>query len=264
MELPPIELSEAIVVVAGLGPFLRHSKRDMNGALAAAGMLPQTLATKLYQFLNREERAEASDLPSFDLEETATLLETRAHPDDIQKTIAAFGASDQLAIPVGQQVARIAAYVLSKLPRRSHLGLAGPVPLEPATSEFYRFRRLWALATRPLSIFDDLQEFAVSRDQAQSFADMFPATFATLWPQVQLALARKKTVAPKWQPSRQKELLLRVLCKQEAPSLALAKVLQPIYAQEVAEDAAKQQTVRTRQAVSSANEATEAQRSLAG
>jgi hypothetical protein len=167
---------------------------------------------------------------------------------------------------VGQQVARVASYVLSKLPRRTHITLAGPVPLPPATSELYRFRRLWALAMTPMSIFDDLQEFALSRDQAQGWADMFPAAWGTLWPQVQLALVRKKTAQKdqEWEPGRAKELLLRVLCKQEAPSLALAKALQPVYAQEMAQEAAQQQTVRPKQAVTSANEATEAQRAGLG
>jgi hypothetical protein len=236
----------------------------MNGAIVAAEALPETIGAKLYQFLNREKRAAPEDLPPFDLDEATKLLETPAHPDDIQRTAAAFGTRDDLVLPVGQQVARVSAYVLSKLPRHMTLTLAGPVPAPPPSSELYRFRRIWALAMRPLSIFDDLQEFAVSRDQAAAFADMFPSTFGTLWPQVQLALVRKKTAEPKWTPGRQKELLLRVLCKQEAPSLALAKVLQPIYAQEVAEEAAQQQTVRPKQQVTSSNEATEAQRAMLG
>ena len=262
MALPQVELPEAILVVEGLGPFLRHSKRDMTGAIAKAERLEETIAAKLYRFINSAERVEPADLPAFDLEEVTTLLETKAHPDDVQKTIAAFGDQGELALPVGQQVARISAYLLSKLPRRTHIGLAGPVPIEPSPSELYRFRRLWAIAMDPMSIFADLLEYALSRDQAQAFADMFPATFATLWPQVQEAMTRKVGASKGWQPGRRQELLLRILCKQEAPSLVLAKALVPIYAQEQAEDAAQQQTVRPKQTVSSSNESTEAQRSL--
>jgi hypothetical protein len=63
MDLPPIDPAEAILVVEGLGPFLRHSKRDMSGAIAAADALPATIGAKLYQFINREKAAEAADLP---------------------------------------------------------------------------------------------------------------------------------------------------------------------------------------------------------
>lgn len=256
---PQIDPAEALIVVTGLGPFLKHSSRDLGGAIVRSEQLADTLEGKIYRFINRAEREPSSDLPTFDFDATVELLDTPPDHDAIEKTLAAFGSQHQLALNVGSQVTRIHAYVRQQIPRRVHIGLDGPEKLEPARSELFRFRRCWRLADEPLALFDELQEYALSRDQVKTFAEMFPATFATLWPITQECLVRKKTASERWELSRQKETLLRVLCQHESQSLQLAQALAGIYAQEQAAQKAQEQA-RSVKSVSATNEGTPTQR----
>lgn len=234
-----IDPAEALVVVTGIEPFLRHTSRDLGSKIVQADKLPETLEAKIYRFLNREEREPPTDLPAFDFDEVVALID-EPKTDAIEKTLAAFGGQHELAMAVGSQVTRIHAYIRAQVPRRVHVGLDGPEKLPPAQSELFRFRRCWRIASEPMSLFDELQEYGLSRDQVLCFSKMFPTTFEALWPPgenappgiIQQCLVRKKTASEKWQLPRQKEILLRVLGQQEAPSLALAKALAPIYAQE--------------------------------
>lgn len=220
--------------------------------------LQETLEGKIYRFINREEREPATDLPAFDFDATVELLD-EPDTDAIDKTLAAFGGQHQLALEVGSQVTRIHAYVRQQIPRRVHIGLDGPEKLPPARSELFRFRRCWRIAEEPMSLFDDLQEYSLSRDQVQTFATMFPTVYETLWPTIQTCLVRKKTASKDWQLPRQKETLLRVLGQQEAQSFQLAKALEPVYAQEQAAQQA-QEARRSTKAPAMGGEATPVQR----
>lgn len=260
---PLIDPAEALIVVTGLVPFLKHSSRDLGSSIVRAEKLDETLEAKIYRFINREEREPPGDLPPFDFDETVALIDgpEAGEPqadDAIDKTIAAFGSQHQLALATGQQVTRIHGYVRAQIPRRFHNGIAGPEKLPPARSELFRFRRCWRIAEEPLSLFDELQEYALSRDQVTCFAAMFPTTFKTLWPTVQRCLVRKQTASEKWQLSRQKETLLRVLGQQETQSLELAKALGPVYAE--AQQAAAAQDARRTSKATASTESTPTQR----
>lgn len=255
---PQVDPAEALIVVTGLEPFLRHRSRDLGSAIVRSEQLAATLEAKIYRFINREEREPPSNLPAFDFDETVKLIDEPDH-DSVEKTLAAFGGQHQLALAVGSQVTRIHAYVRQQIPRRVHIGLDGPEVLPPARSELFRFRRCWRIAEEPLSLFDELQEYALSRDQVKSFAAMFPTTFKLFWPAVQTCLVRKKTASKDWQLPRQKETLLRVLGQQEAQSLGLARALADIYAQDQAAQKAQEQQ-RSAKAGAATNEGTPVQR----
>lgn len=258
--IPPIDPAEALVVHVGLEPFLRHTSRDLESTIVRSESLASTLEAKIYRFINREEREPPADLHPFDFDAVVALLD-EPETDQLEKTIAAFGQRGDLALQVGQQVTRMHAYVQQQIPRRVHSTLAGDVPIPPARSEFYRFRRVWTIARAPLSMFDDLQEYALSRDQVTTFAALFPSTFAALWPTVQECLVRKGTASKgPWQVPRQKETLLRVLCQQEAPSMVLAQALAELYSQEAAESAKAQGGSPTKPAVSAATSSTPTER----
>jgi hypothetical protein len=260
--MPQIDPAEALIVVTGIEPFLRHTSRDLGGAIVKSEQLPETIEAKIYRFINREEREAPGDLPPFDFDATVALIDqteddgTPKPPgqDPIEKTLAAFGNQHSLALSVGTQVTRIHAYIRQQIPRRVHNSIAGPEKLAPAPSELYRFRRCWRIASRPMSLFDELQEYAVSRDQVKCFAAMFPTTFATFWPTIQQCLMRYDG-----RPSRLKETLLRVLGQQEAQSLQLAQALQPIYAQEQ-QAAAQREAQRSTKAQAMGGEATPVQK----
>ncbi len=89
------------------------------------------------------------------------------------------------------------------------------------------------VACDPLSVLDDINEFALSRDQVTACAEMFPTLWATFWPVAQEQLARRMTVSEgKFRLTYRKELLLRVLTRQEATNVALGQALQALFAKQ--------------------------------
>jgi len=161
-------------------------------------------------------------------------------PDHVEQEIAAFGEAHDMAVAANVLVQRIRGYLQAKLPKRVHVTLAGPQPGEPPRSDVARFRRLWVIACDPLSILDDLNEFAVSRDQVTGIADLYPTLWGSFWPTIQTQLVRRAGVEPTYRLTHRKDSLLRVLTKQEAPNYPLARALQQIFEEnEAALNAAK-------------------------
>lgn len=258
---PGIDPAEALIFTVGLEPFLRHTSRDLGSAIVRSENLPDLLEARIYRFLNRDapgEADEAEDLPAFDFKEVVDLLDAGPAPGDIGRTMAAFGGQHTLALDVGQQVTRMVGYLRQQIPRRTRVGLVGPEDLPPARSEEFRFRRCWRAASEPMSLFDDLQTFAVSRDQVACFAQLFPTIGEHLWPTIQTALHRKRVATDgKWMPSRRQEVTLRVLGRQEAALMPLANALAGVYAQAAKDQQAREaQQQKTQAAPSQADEST--------
>jgi len=252
--------TEAIIAAIGLDPLIRHTLRTVTQAqMERAQGIAAEIDRKLYRFINREEREAVAELPPFDFDEVTAALDAEVLPGHKEKLMEAFGAMDE-GLAVSVKVDGLREHLKLMIPRRVHEALSGPEHVPPALSELYRFRRLWNIARDPLSILDDLNEYALSRDQVQAVADLYPTIFGLFWPAVQAALVRKKTASPSWQISRQKELLLRIFAQQEdEKSLVLGRVMQELYAQEAAAAQPKPPS-KPKKVTGSSNEATAAQR----
>ncbi len=264
VEAPPDPFGvEAIVAAVGIKPFVSKELQRVHGYhVERAGKVKAEIDRKLYRFVQREEPEKDAELPDFEYDEVAAALDAETLPHHVEQQIAAFGEHGETALACQVKVMQITAYLKSKLPRRVHMGLLGPEYSRPPEIDIARFARTWAIACDPLSILDDLNEFAVSRDQVQALNAMFPLIGASLKPATQDALVRAKTVDPKFVLYRQKETLLRVLTQQEAPNIALGRDIQAMYKAEAAANAApapKAKPKKTDEA-SPSNEATASQR----
>lgn len=218
---------ECIVAAIGIKPFLDKSLQRVHGYhVERAGKVKAEIARKLYRFVQRSEPEDTAELPDFDYDEVAGILTDERLPEHVQQQIAAFGEHGETALACQVQVTRIAAFLTSKLPRRVHMSLMGPLYTRPPEIDIARFARLWSVACDPMIVLDDLNEYAVSRDMVQALADVYPLISAELLPAMQDALVRAKTVDPKFALYRQKETLLRVLTKQEQPNVALGQAIQ--------------------------------------
>ena len=227
-EAPPDPFGvECIVAAVGIKPFVSKELEKLHGYhVERASKVKPEIARKLYRFLQRDEPEKSAELPDFDYEQVAQMLDAETLPSHVQQQIAAFGDDGDTALAVQIQAMRIASYLKAKLPRRVHIGLAGPEYSRPPEIDIARFARTWSVACDPMIVLDDLNEFAVSRDMVTALYDLFPFIAASLLPAVQEQLVRAKTVDPKYRLYRQKETLLRVLTRQEAPNVALGRAIQ--------------------------------------
>jgi hypothetical protein len=221
-----------------------------------AAKLAETIASKVHRFLTRTEAEEPAELPPFDFDNVAGMLMLEQTPENVVREVAAFGEELDTAVAANLVVQRIQGYLKAQIPRLIRPSLAGPISEMPPPSDVARFRRLWVVACDPVSVLDDLNEFAISRDQVTAFADLYPAVYATLWPIAQQQIARRKTVDPKYQLTHRKEILLRVLTRQENTNVTLGQNLQALFAQQQAAAAAGQPVRSHSQEKDMANEAT--------
>jgi hypothetical protein len=215
-----IDPAEALLVITGLEPFLRHSSRDLGSAIVRSESLPDTLETRIYRFLGTTTPDATPEPPPFDFDEAVAFLDNPPPQGAIGKTMLAFGSNHDLGLRVGTEVTKVMAYLRGQIPRRKRAGLTGEHDLPPARSEFFRFKRCWQLAIDPLSLFDDLQAFFVSRDQVTCWGTMFPTTAAELWPTIQRAMVRKRVQIDGWEPTRKQEIQLRVYAADAAAKMA--------------------------------------------
>lgn len=248
---------ETIVAAIGIRPFVDRTMTRVHGYHAdRAAKLADTIGAKIYRFLTREEPEEAAELPPFDFDNVTGMLKLEQTPDNVTREVAAFGADVETAVAANLVIQRIRGYLVAHIPRLIRPSLAGPISEPPPPSDVARFRRLWVVACDPLSVLDDLNEFALSRDQVTAFADLYPAVYGTVWPIAQQQLARRKTVEPKYRLTHRKEILLRVLTRQENTNAQLGQALQALYAQQEAAAAAGQPVRTHSQEKDMANEAT--------
>jgi len=248
---------ESIVASVGIEPFVDRTMTKVHGYhVDRAAKLAETIASKIHRFLTREEPEPAADLPPFDFDHVAGMLMLEQTPENVVREVAAFGEDLDTAVAANLVIQRIRAYLLAHVPRLIRPSLAGPISEPPPPSDVARFRRLWVVACDPMSVLDDLNEFALSRDQVTAFADLYPAVYGTLWPIAQQQLARRKTVDPKYRLTHRKEILLRVLTRQENTNAELGQALQALFAQQQAAAAAGQPVRSHSQEKDMANEAT--------
>jgi hypothetical protein len=225
---------ESIVAAIGMAPFVGATITRVHGYhQERAAKLAETIAAKIHRFLARTEPEPPAELPAFDFDNVTGQLYAEQSPEHVVREIAAFGESTDMAVAANVTVQRIRTYLQGKIPRLIRQSLAGPIAEPPPPSEVARFRRAWQVACDPLSVLDDLNEFALSRDQVTACAEMFPTVWGTFWPIAQEQLARRMSVSEgKYRLTHRKELLLRVLTRQEATNVALGKALQAIFAEQ--------------------------------
>jgi hypothetical protein len=241
-----------VIAAIGIAPFLDGSLHRVHlYQLNKAAKMGDEIDRKLHLFINRDSREKTADLPPFDFVAVRDMLDAAARDASptadptaqharTAEIIGAFGELYNLGMATIPEVERMRAYLTAKLPRRRHESLAGPVEEMPPHSDVARFRRLWTIANDPLTILDDLNEYAVSRDMAQAVFDLYPLVFQRIDEGVTSQLFRKKAQAPGYRLSIRKEQLLRVLIqKEDVTSKALGVALQAQFAAMAAEAAPK-------------------------
>lgn len=232
---------EALVAAIGIAPFLaRNLRKVWLHHLDRAAKVGEEIDRKIYLFINRESPAESAPLPDFNFEEVRADIQRTPTPQHTQDIIDAFGDLPDVGLAATLAYERIQAYLVTKVPKRIHQSIAGPVLETPAHSDLARFRRTWNVACDPLSLLDDLNEFALSRDMVQALADMFPLTWQRMKKGVDDGLTRKKSVELNYRLSIRKEQLLRILIQDEdVTSKAMGVALQAQFAANAAAAAPK-------------------------
>jgi hypothetical protein len=254
-----------MVAVLGIAPFVDKTlKRVHLYHLDRAAKLGAEMDRMLYRFIGSEEPEPVAKLAPFDFETIRDNLKTPPLPEHTAAVMGAFGEHADTAFEANLVADKIQAYLLGKIPKRTHEGLQGPVDEPPAHSDLARFRRLWSVACDPVGvIMEAIGEYALSRDMVKAFADMYPLTWARCKAGVQSQLVRRAAVAPKERLPIRKEQILRVLMQQEdVASKQLGIAMQAQYKKDAVSMAPKPPKAKT--PGSASTESTETDRIMSG
>lgn len=177
--------SEAKTAAIGIDSIVR-AKPTFNATQEYdAEATPARARALIIKFLSGGD-AKESEFPSFDYADVKALLEGQAekHAEALRKV-----ADDP---QVHADVTRILGYLQSSIPRRVTKSTVKQTVLPPEAFELGRFRRKWMVATRPVTVLEDLCNGSIDTGMVAAFAAMWPETYKMVKQMVDDSIAAMK------------------------------------------------------------------------
>lgn len=223
--------AETTLAAMGLEGILRAKPRRYSQSVEnEAAAIPKRIRGHLARFL--AGRTEADDMPPFDYDEVAALINpTDDGPDQHEQAQALVAAipDHDLAQDVAVVVTIILNALRAKFPQRSRATWPfGDIPEAPLPGDEAAIRRAWLVATDPTAVARDLAEGSLTADMAQALATFYPAIYQfTTGALAELAVALKAK-RPSFELDHDHDRLARMLLQME-PELPLAADVQAMY-----------------------------------
>lgn len=193
-------------------------------------------ARKARRELRRFVAAEGFDKPKkrapFNYDRTLETLTDVSDAARMDQVYGAFGASaDQEAVyGFVHAVVRVVEHLRAKMPVRVRQSLVGFRNDRPSDTEVGRWGDLYAVATDPWGVVDDLLAGRLSLRKVEALEAMYPAFYEALKDAVFLAVSDHKARHHSWQgPTYSKDLQLRILLGLPPMDSALAAKLQAVF-----------------------------------
>lgn len=225
-------VAEALAGAIGVEPFVFGTFDQLHKyQVERAALMGHTMDRRVLRFLVRTDPEASADLPNFDFSAVADALTRQPTPMESEAVVGAF-VDPELGLAVSNTMARIRAQLFGQLPRRERVSLAGVEHTDPPGSDVARFRRLWTVACDPMSVLDELNEFALSWDQARALKELYPELHARADQAVKTQLSRLRANRSGFRLLRQKEGQLRVLLQLPPLGIEYAADMQAIYAKQ--------------------------------
>lgn len=192
--------------------------------------LPKEMRKLILAFLAKPGRAPLENLPAFDYDEAAKLLDDTGSEAQTAKLRAAIPAP-ALADAVVDKATVIISKLHESLPRFTRVGVAGTVSTRGSDMAVDRYRRKWSIAMDPLIVLRDLCDGSLSQDMVGTFADFWPALYSAAKLMVLDGVAEMKTKRPTWDLEPRRERLLLKFMGEPPTNIELARDFQKLYAQ---------------------------------
>lgn len=141
---------------------------------------PKEIRAELKAFLSSDVPDRGEPLPAFDYRKVLKQLndfptdpvQQQAHVAD---KLAGFKVAPDAGVAFLHAAGAAVKYLQAVIPRRQRTTSTGPVLIEPNAQELSRFRRSHATVQDPMSLFADLGECCLSKDQVKCFETVYPA-----------------------------------------------------------------------------------------
>lgn len=225
-------LGEAFLAVIGIDAFLdpgplRVTAEQRDRALKYSA----EMRAELKSFLTNGAYDHGSPLPAFDYRKV--LKQLNDFPTDPEQQVphleaklsgfrVAPDAGNAFLFAAGAAVK----YLQAVIPKRQRVTSTGPVLMEPNGQEISRFRRAHATAQDPMSLFTDLREGALTKDQVKCFAEVYPSLYEDAKTSVQVILTQLKADKNSFALGYGKERVLQKFMGVDNANPALTRALQ--------------------------------------
>jgi hypothetical protein len=191
-------LGESFLAVVGVDAFLDPGPLRVTAEQRErAYRYSAEMRAELKSFLTNGGYDRAAPLPPFDYRKVLKQLnDFPTTPEEQQphvtEKLAGFRVAPEAGIPYVHAAGNAVKYLQNVIPRRQRVTATGPVLIQPNGQDLSRFRRAHATVQDPMSMFADLREGRLSRDEAQAFGEVYPALYADAKASVQVILSQLK------------------------------------------------------------------------
>jgi hypothetical protein len=225
-------LGEAFLAVVGIDAFLDHDPLRVTAAQRDMAInYAKEMRKELKSFLANDAYDHGSPLPAFDYRKVLKQLndfptEPEQQMPFLADKLAGFRLAPDAAQPFLYAAGQAVKYLQAVIPKRQRVTSTGPVIMEPNGQEVSRFRRAHAAVQDPMSVFCDLREGAMTRDQIKSFEAVYPALYEDAKVGVQEILSQLKADKNSFALGYGKEQLLQKFMGIDTVDPQLTRALQ--------------------------------------
>lgn len=224
---PPAE--DTFAGIAGIDQVLADGPVRINAEMRhKAERLRPTMDAELRKFMKRATLEGERDLPDFDYKEKLRQLTEL----DAQARMAA------LAAPLGGEdpgllviAGRALQYLKGIVPARSRATILGPVDVLPSDYQRYKFTRAYSVIRDPLTVFRDMNEGNLSRDQVRTMQVIYPSLYEDAEKVTFEIMAEMKADNPKLEFTRDKVRQIENLWLTRSWNPELARTMQAAFDQ---------------------------------
>lgn len=191
-------LGESFLAVVGIDAFLDPGPlRVTAGQRDRALKYSTKMRDELKSFLTNGAYDRGAPLPAFNYKKVlAQLNDFPTEPEQQQahvaEKLAGFHVAPDAAVAFVHAAGEAVKYLQGTCPKRQRTTSTGPVLMQPNGQDISRFRRAHAAVQDPMSVFADLREGLLTKDQVAAFADVYPALYEDAKVSVQEILTQLK------------------------------------------------------------------------
>lgn len=225
-------LGEAFLAVVGIDAFLDPDPLRVTAEQRERAMrYGQEMRAELKSFLTNSAYDHGAPLPAFDYRKVLKQLnnfptEPEQQMPYLAEKMAGFRVAPDAAQPFLYAAGNAVKFLQAVIPKRQRVTSTGPVLMEPNGQEISRFRRAHAAVQDPMSVFADLREGALTRDQVKAFAAVYPSLYEDAKLSVQAILTQLKADKNSFALGYGKENLLQKFMGVDTVDPQLTRALQ--------------------------------------
>lgn len=191
-------LGESFLAAVGVDAFLDPGPLRVTAEQRDRAMrYSQEMRAELKSFLTNGAYDRGAPLPAFDYKKVlAQLNDFPTMPEQQQphvaEKLAGFRVAPDAGVPYVHAAGNAVKYLQNVIPRRQRVTSTGPVLIQPNGQELSRFRRCHATVQDPMSMFADLREGCLTKNQVDCFSEVYQALYDDAKASVQVILSQLK------------------------------------------------------------------------